>query len=200
MKIQAPKGTFDILPYGAEPSWQTSSLWQRAEEEIRRLARNYGYLEIRTPLCESTELFDKGVGESSDIVMKEMFTFQDKGGRSLTLRPEGTAPVMRALVEHRLLERGGPHKLFYIGPMFRYERPQSGRYRQHHQFGIEAVGIAAPEQDVEVIDLFLELYRRMGLKECNVLLNSVGDAPSRIAYRNALIEFLTPHFSELSPD
>lgn len=200
MQIQIPKGTFDILPYGAKEPWRLSSLWQYAEELIRQTAFEYGYKEIRTPVYERTELFDRGAGETSDIVTKEMFTFQDKGGRSISLRPEGTASTMRAFIENHLADLGQVHKLFYIAPMFRYERPQSGRYRQHHQFGVEAIGSGAPEQDAEIIDLLLEIYRRLGLKNLKVLLNTVGDLPSRNAYRSALIDFLRPHFSDLSND
>src|SRR3990167_6362931 len=200
MKIQAPKGTFDILPYGTEAPWLLSALWQHVEKVARDVATQYGYQEIRTPLYESTELFNRGVGETSDIVTKEMFTFQDKGGRSISLRPEGTASVMRSVIENHLFDRGPVHKFFYIGPMFRYERPQSGRYRQHHQFGTEAIGIAAPQQDVETIDLLLEFYRRIGLKSLKVLINTVGDAASRASFRAALLQFLTPHLEELSSD
>lgn len=200
MKLQAPKGTFDILPYGTEAPWLLSYLWQYVEKIAREVSLQYGYQEIRTPLYESTELFTKSVGETSDIVTKEMFTFQDKGGRSVSLRPEGTASVLRSAIENHIFDKGSVHKLFYIGPMFRYERPQSGRYRQHHQFGIEALGIAAPEQDVEIIDLLLEFYRRIGLKSLKVYLNTVGDLPSRAAYRAALIQYLTPHFDHLSAE
>ena len=200
MQIQIPKGTFDILPYGTKEPWQLSSLWQYAEKLIRETAAEYGYQEIRTPVYERTELFDRGAGETSDIVSKEMFTFMDKGGRSISLRPEGTASAMRSFVENRLANLGSVHKFFYIGPMFRYERPQSGRYRQHHQFGVEAIGVAAPEQDVEVIDLLLEIYKRLGLKHLKVHINSVGDLPSREAYRKALIDFLHPHLPHLSAD
>jgi histidyl-tRNA synthetase len=200
MKFQISKGTFDILPYGADEPWKLSYLWQYVEEIIRRCAFDYGYREIRTPIYERTELFDRGVGETSDIVMKEMFTFQDKGGRSISLRPEGTSSVMRAFVENNLAQTGPVHKFFYIEPMFRYERPQSGRYRQHHQFGVEALGVAAPAQDAEVIDLLCETYRRLGLKNLKVQLNSVGDAPSRIAYKDALQAYLRPLLPELSEE
>ncbi len=200
MQHQIPKGTFDILPYGAEESWQLSDLWQYVEKIIRDISTEYGYREIRTPIYEMTGLFDRGVGETSDIVTKEMFTFQDKGGRSVTLRPEGTSSVMRAFIENRLANLGNPHKFFYIGPMFRYERPQSGRYRQHHQFGIEAIGNASPEQDAEVIDLLCELYRRLGIKNLKVHVNSVGDLESRANFKEALLNYLQPHFKELSED
>jgi len=199
-KFQIPKGTFDILPYGAEEPWQLSSLWSYAEDVIRCTALEYGYREIRTPIYEQTELFNRGAGESSDIVMKEMFTFEDKGGRSMSLRPEGTSAVMRAFVENNLSQLRPVHKLFYIAPMFRYDRPQAGRYRQHHQFGVEAIGVSNPAQDAEVIDLLCETYRRLGLKDLTVELNSVGDVPSRIAFKEALQNYLRPHFQELSPD
>lgn len=199
-RIQIPKGTFDILPYGEDEPWQLTSLWRYAEEIIRKTAADYGFSEIRTPVLERTELFARGVGETSDIVMKEMFTFQDRGGRSLSLRPEGTAAVMRAYVEHNFSNLGPVHKLFYLAPMFRYERPQSGRYRQHHQFGVEAIGVASPAQDAEVIDLLYETYRRLGLKDLSVQLNSVGDVASRASFRAALQAYLRPFFNELSED
>jgi histidyl-tRNA synthetase len=197
---QAPKGTFDILPYGSEEPWQLSDLWQYIESQIRSLASEYGFKEIRTPIYEMTPLFLRGIGETSDIVSKEMFTFDDKGGRSITLRPEGTASVMRSFLQHNLANLGSVHKFFYIGPMFRYERPQSGRYRQHHQFGIEAIGNDSPEQDAEVIDLLFQLYTRLGLKNLKVHINSVGDLESRDNYRKALLNYLKPHFENLSQD
>jgi histidyl-tRNA synthetase len=200
MQFQIPKGTFDILPYGTDELWRLSPLWQYAENIIRQTMRDYGYGEIRTPIYESTLLFDRSVGETSDIVTKEMFTFLDKGGRSISLRPEGTASVMRSFVENHLNQLGPVHKLFYIGPMFRYERPQSGRYRQHHQFGVEAIGVGSPEQDAEVIDLLLEVYRRLGIKGLKVHLNTVGDLATRLTFKEALTEFLRPSFGELSAD
>lgn len=202
MDYTIPKGLFDILPEerNEEAAWSTSDHWHYVEELMRKVAHAYGFKEIRTPIFERTELFIRGVGESSDIVSKEMYTFSDKSNRSMTLRPEGTAAVLRSFVENRLAELPSCHKLFYIGPMFRYERPQAGRYRQHHQFGAEAIGISRPEQDVEMIDFLCEIYRKLGLKEITVTLNSVGDAASREAYRTKLVEYLTPHFSELSPD
>lgn len=200
MSLQAPKGTFDILPYGTNETWMLTRSWQTLETTLRELTTEYGYKEIRTPIYESTELFDRGIGETSDIVSKEMFTFTDRGGRSLSLRPEGTASFLRAALEHRLLTSGSLHKFYYIGPMFRYERPQAGRYRQHHQFGIETIGSGAPEQDAEIIDLLTELYRRIGLQHFTIHLNSVGDLPSRLHFRNALLDYLRPHFSALSPD
>lgn len=202
MKYSIAKGVFDILPKDPtkDGAFRASHLWHYVEETIHELARIYGFREIRTPIFERTELFVRGVGESSDIVTKEMYTFEDKAGRSMTLRPEGTAAVMRAFVEKRLDQLAPRQKLYYIGPMFRYERPQAGRYRQHHQFGVEAVGEPSAEQDVEVIDLLVELYRRLGLQNLTVLLNSVGDSQSRENYRAALRAFLEPKFASLSDE
>jgi histidyl-tRNA synthetase len=202
MEYSIAKGTFDIIPFemDEEDKWRESGRWLYLEEVMRRTAHDYGYQEIRTPIFERTELFIRGVGESSDIVMKEMYTFMDRGGRSITLRPEGTASVMRAFVEKKLYAVPGLHKFYYIGPMFRYERPQAGRYRQHYQFGAEAIGIGAPEQDVELIDMACEIYRRLGLKNLTVQINSVGDAESRAAYKEALTAYLTPFFNDLSAD
>jgi histidyl-tRNA synthetase len=170
------------------------------EEIMRKTAHDYGFKEIRTPVFERTELFVRGFGEGSDIVSKEMYTFLDKAERSMSLRPEGTASVMRAFIEKRLYQFPGLHKFFYIGPMFRYERPQAGRYRQHHQFGAEAIGIAKPHQDAEMIDMLYSLYRRLGLKDLTVMINSVGDEATRAPYRKALCDYLQPHAEELSPD
>ncbi len=202
MEYTIPRGVFDILPFElkAEDKWRESSLWQHLEGILRQTASDYGFHEIRTPIFEKTELFIRGVGESSDIVSKEMYSFLDRGERSMTLRPEGTASVIRSFVENRLYNEPKLHKFFYIGPMFRYERPQAGRYRQHHQFGAEAIGIGKPEQDVELIDMACEIYRRLGLKNLTVWINSVGDAESRTAYRDALTAFLKPHFNQLSAD
>ena len=200
MEHQIPKGTFDILPYGTEEGWRLSDLWQYVEKLIREISSEYGYREMRTPLYESTELFDRSVGETSDIVTKEMFTFLDKGGRSITLRPEGTAAVMRAFIENRLASLGAVHKFFYTGPMFRYERPQSGRYRQHHQFGVEAIGNGSPEQDAEVIDLLHQFYKRLGLKGLKVHVNTVGDVESRTNFKTALLHYLKPYLGQLSAD
>jgi histidyl-tRNA synthetase len=202
MEYSIAKGTFDILPFetNEEDKWRESSRWLYLEEVMRKTAHDYGFKEIRTPIFERTELFIRGVGESSDIVTKEMYTFMDHGERSMTLRPEGTAAVMRSFVEKKLYSLPGLHKFYYIGPMFRYERPQAGRYRQHHQFGAEAIGIGTPEQDVELIDMSCEIYRRLGLKNLTVQINSVGDTESRMAYKEALTTYLTPFFSDLSED
>jgi histidyl-tRNA synthetase len=202
MQYTIPKGVFDVLPVEprAEDGWRASDHWQFVEGVMRKVAHGYGFAEIRTPIFEKTELFQRSVGETSDIVSKEMYTFEDRGGRSLSLRPEGTASVARAFVENKLHVLGNVHKFFYIGPMFRYERQQAGRFRQHHQFGAEAFGIGTPEQDVEMIDMLCELYRRLGLKELSVCLNSVGDVDSRAAYCAALQDHLRPHFESLSPE
>ncbi len=198
MTISSPPGVFDIIPNDSKDEWKSSHLWNYLESIARRLAFTYGYSEIRTPLFERTELFQRGVGETTDIVSKEMYTFLDKGNRSMSLRPEGTAPVMRAFIEHQLEQQGSIQKLFYIAPMFRYERAQAGRYRQHHQFGVEAIGSTAPEQDAELIDLLYTFYRRLGLTHLELHLNSIGDIACRIAYRTALREYLKGFFDKLS--
>lgn len=200
MKYSIPPGVFDITPIDSQEAWKSSYLWAYVESVIRTTARDYGYQEIRTPLFERTELFQRSVGDSSDIVSKEMYTFEDKGGRSLSLRPEGTAPVMRAFIEHQLHQHASIHKLFYIAPMFRYERAQAGRYRQHHQFGAEAIGNASPEQDAELIDLLYTLYQRLGLKNLTLFINSIGDTASRQNFRQALKDYLVPQAHLLSPD
>ncbi|MBS0615088.1 MAG: histidine--tRNA ligase [Verrucomicrobia bacterium] len=199
MEYRAPKGTFDIVPKTGD-AWRLSDKWQYVESVMKECLATYGYKEIRTPIFEQTELFVRGVGESSDIVSKEMYTFLDKGERSLTLRPEATAPIIRAFIEERLAQTGGLHKYFYIGPMFRHERPQAGRYRQFHQLDVEAVGSGKPCQDVEVIDLACTLHRKLGLKNLRVMINSIGDEASRKEYRAALQKFLEPHLSSLSAE
>jgi len=190
-KIAAPRGTADLYP-------PESARWQAFESRARAIAQRFGYGEIRTPLFESTDLFVRGVGETTDIVEKEMYTFVDKGGRSMTLRPEWTAPVVRAVLEHHLLAQG-PQRLYYIGPMFRYERPQAGRYRQAHQFGVECFGFAGPEADIETIALAHELLRSFGLS-VRVRINSIGDDVCRPRYREALYAHFAPHRATLSPD
>ncbi|HEX8806817.1 MAG TPA: histidine--tRNA ligase [Candidatus Aquilonibacter sp.] len=191
-KINAPRGTQDILPQG-------SSDWLELESRIHTLAARFGYSEIRTPTFEATELFVRGVGETTDIVEKEMYTFLDKGERSMTLRPEWTAPVMRAALEHNLFAQG-PQRLYYIGPIFRYERPQKGRYRQSHQFGIECTGYAGPEADFEVISLAWNLVRDYAIADAQLRLNTIGDDVCRPRYREALLAHFRPHLEELSPD
>lgn len=200
MNIPIAPGVFDILPKDPQEPWKNSYLWSYVERIIRKTANDFGFKEIRTPIFERTELFARGVGETSDIVSKEMYTFEDKGQRSMTLRPEGTAPVMRAFIENQLHNTSSVHKLFYIGPMFRYERTQAGRYRQHHQFGVEAIGIKSPEQDAEVIDLLYTLYTRLGLSNLKVNLNSIGDLESRLAFKKALQDYYKSFFDALSQD
>ncbi len=193
-KIKAPRGFEDILP---DESWK----WQIIERIAREVAELYHFQEIRTPAVEYSELFHRGVGESTDIVSKETFTFTDRGGESLTLRPEGTAGVVRAVIENNLIaQEGSRAKVYYIGPNFRYERPQKGRLRQHHQFGVEAFGIAEPEQDVECIQLQMDFYSRCGVKDLELQINSLGDADSKQRYRDALVSYLTPVRDQLSED
>jgi histidyl-tRNA synthetase len=201
MKFPIPPGVFDITPHNQQEPWKNSHLWSYVEHVIRETACDFGFQEIRTPLFERTELFQRSVGDTSDIVSKEMYTFQDKGGRSLSLRPEGTAPVIRSFIENQLAQAAPICKLFYIAPMFRYERAQAGRYRQHHQFGTEVIGGSGlPEQDVELIDLLWTLYSRLGLKNLTLFINSIGDTQSRLNFRQALKDYLEPHLQHLSPD
>ncbi len=190
-KITAPRGTQDFAP-------PLTERWQELESRIHALARRYGYGEIRTPVFESTELFIRGVGEITDIVEKEMYTFQDKGGRLMTLRPEWTAPVVRAALQHNLFGTG-PRRLYYIGPIFRYERPQAGRFRQSHQFGLECTGYDGPEADVEVMALAMHLFRSYGVS-VTLNLNSIGDRICRPKYRQALLDHFRPHLASLSQD
>ena len=181
--IKAVKGTRDILP----PS---SEVWNHVEAAAREVFRRYNYQEIRTPILEETALFARGVGEETDIVSKEMYTFEDRDGSSLTLRPEATASVMRAYIEHRLDQKPGVQKLYYIGPMFRRERPQKGRYRQFYQIGAEAIGSESPAIDVEVIEMVVDVLRAAGLSGFKLLLNSVGDPNCRPQYVALLRESL----------
>ncbi len=191
-RLAAPRGTHDVLP-------PRSADWNRLEAHAREIAERFGYGEIRTPTFEATELFVRGVGETTDIVEKEMYTFTDKGDRSMTLRPEWTAPVVRAALEHSLLAQG-PQRFYYIGSIFRYERPQAGRYREAHQFGIECFGFPGPEADVEVIGVAVALIERYALGGVTVRLNSVGDDVCRPRYREALLAHFRPHLAELSTD
>lgn len=200
MNYKIPPGVFDIIPQDDREPWRNSYLWNYVEQEVRKIAKEYGFQEIRTPMFEKTELFQRSAGETSDIVSKEMYTFDDKGGRSLSLRPEGTAPALREFLENNLPNQGSIHKFFYIGPMFRYERSQAGRYRQHHQFGVEAIGNSAPEQDVEIIDLLSTLYKRLGIKHLKVYINSLGDSESREAFRDKLQKYLRQFYERLSED
>ena len=193
-KYQVPRGTQDIMG-------DDVSLWRQVESIIREQCARYGYQEIRTPIFEHTEVF-KFQNDSSDMVTKEMYTFLDSGERSLTLRPEGTKGVIRAFVEHKLYGNQAelPYKLFYIGPMFRYERPQKGRYRQFHQFGVEAIGAKSPLLDAETIALGYSITKAMGIKKVKILINSLGDDESRDNYRTALREHFRPYLGELCAD
>jgi len=201
-RINAPKGTYDILPRGnPKDPWTLTANWHAIERVAREVAALYNFAEIRTPIFETSELFHRGVGETSDIVSKETYTFPDRENRSLTLRPEGTAGVVRAMIESGALnDQGARAKVYYIGPNFRYERPQRGRYRQHHQFGVEAFGVAEPEQDAECILLQMDFYRRCGVKDLSLRINSLGDRESKQAYRDALVTFLSPKSSQMSED
>jgi histidyl-tRNA synthetase len=192
-RFQAPKGTRDLLP-------PDTALWARVEATARRVFGLYGYGEIRTPIFEETELFARGVGESTDIVGKEMYSFVDKGERHLTLRPESTAAVCRAYVEHGMQSLPQPVRLFYIGPQFRYERPQKGRYRQFHQIGAELLGGRGAESDVEILLMLVRFLRELGFQDLKVLVNTVGDAASRTAYREAIRAYLLPLKERLSDD
>ncbi|SDQ08473.1 histidine--tRNA ligase [Carnobacterium viridans] len=195
MAIQKPKGTADLLP-------EDSRKWQYVEEILNMVLADYQFGEIRTPIFESYDLFSRGVGETSDIVSKEMYDFYDKGKRHMSLRPEGTAPVVRAFVENKLFgpEHNKPYKVYYKGPMFRYERPQGGRMRQFHQLGVEVFGSTNPATDVESMALAMALFEELGLEKLTLVINSLGDSQSRVAYREALIAYLEPHFEELSAD
>lgn len=190
MEAKSPRGTYDILPGEVD-------LWRRVEETVARVMRAYDYREIRTPVFEYTELFQRGVGETTDIVEKQMYTFEDRGGRSVTLRPEGTAPVVRAFLEHRLFGHGLPQRLWYVQPMFRYERPQAGRTRQFHQFGAESIGSRDPACDGEMIAIPIDVYRRLGIDRYRVLLNSIGCPRCRPRYREALRTFLADRLDAL---
>ncbi|SMO62941.1 histidine--tRNA ligase [Melghirimyces algeriensis] len=193
MKLNIPRGTFDLLPGQVEK-------WQYVENKIRDLCRSYHFSEIRTPIFERTELFQRGVGETTDIVEKEMYSFEDRSGRSLTLRPEGTASVVRSFVEKKMYVEPQPTKLYYMGPMFRYERPQSGRYRQFHQFGVEVFGTEEPDVDAEIIDLGYRLYTSLGLSGVKVELNSVGCPDCRPNHREAMVEYLATKKDQLCQD
>ncbi len=191
-QFQAIRGMNDILP-------GESALWQRLEAILREVLAGYGYHEIRLPLVEKTELFARSIGEVTDIVEKEMYTFADRNGDSLTLRPEGTAGCVRACVEHGLLHHQ-TQRLWYAGPMFRYEKPQKGRYRQFHQVGAEAYGMAGPDIDAELICLSARLWRRLGIREVTLQLNSLGSSAARLAYRGRLVSYFAARRDELDED
>ena len=195
MKLQKPKGTQDILPVD-------SAKWQYVENVARETFKKYNYGEIRTPMFEHYEVISRSVGDTTDIVTKEMYDFHDKGDRHITLRPEGTAPVVRSYVENKLFapEVQKPVKVYYIGSMFRYERPQAGRLREFHQLGVECFGSKNPATDVETIAMAYQLFNTLGIKDVTLHLNSLGNTDSRLAYRQALIDYLTPMRESLSKD
>lgn len=200
MAYRGPRGTYDVYPGGTE-AHERPELWAFVEETARDLFRRYNYAEIRTPVFEEARLFARTAGEGSDIVVqKEMFTFQDKGERELALRPEGTPGAVRAYVEHNLYKLAQPVKLFYVGPMFRQERQQKGRYRQHTQIGVEVLGTPDPLVDVEVISLLYAIHQAVGVKDEVVYLNNLGDMETRRAYVPELRAYLQEHRAELDPD
>lgn len=190
MLTNAPKGTKDVLP-------NQVYRWHYVERKFDDICRRYGYKEIRTPIFEHTELINRGVGDTTDIVQKEMYTFNDHGGRSLTLKPEGTSPAVRAFVEHRIYAEVQPTKIYYDTPCFRYEKPQSGRLRQFHQFGVEIFGTPNMMADADVICLGHDFLEEMGIKDVVLEINSVGCPTCRETYRRALQDFLRPHYDEL---
>jgi len=191
--IKALRGMRDILP-------EESPLWQFVEDKARAVMERYCYKEIRTPLVEETALFTRSIGEYTDIVNKEMYTFQDRKGRSISLRPEGTAPIVRAYLEHKLHAKTGILRLYYIGPFFRYERPQAGRNRQFHQVGAELIGSAQPEGDIEIISLAWDFLQEVGLKDLKLLINSIGCRQCQPGYKEELVQFLKERRDELCPD
>jgi len=192
-RARSVKGMRDLLP-------PETAVWSRVETTARNVLSRYGFAEIRTPIVEETELFVRGVGESTDIVGKEMYTFADKNGKSLTLRPENTAPVARAFAEHGMREWPQPVRLFYVGPQFRYERPQRGRYRQFHQIGAELIGDPGPWSDAEIVLLLMSFLAELGFRDLVAMINTVGDVESRAAYRERLREYLRPHAADLGED
>ena len=192
-KFEAPRGTHDILP-------RDQPKWQRVAEEIKRVCALYGYRRIQTPGFEETELFARTSGKGSDIVQKEMYTFPDRGGRQLTLRPEATAPICRAYLEHGLHREPQPQKLYTLAPMYRYDRPQRGRYREHYQLSVEAIGSDDPAIDAEIIQLYAELLRRLGVTKYELYLNSIGDGNCRPAYLERLNSWLDEHDAELDEE
>lgn len=193
MALQAPKGTRDVSP-------QESYTWQYIEGLVREICEKYGLREARTPVFEHTELFLRGVGDTTDIVQKEMYTFEDKGNRSITLKPEGTAGIVRMFVEHKLFNESQPTKMYYLTcPVFRYEKPQAGRLREHHQFGVEIFGAPRASADAECISVALELFRRVGIQDLSVHINSIGCPECRPNYHTALKAYLKDHYDELCP-
>ena len=200
MSYKGPRGTYDVFPGGREPH-ERADLWAYVEAQAREILGRHNYREIRTPVFEEVELFARTAGEASDIVVqKEMFTFRDKGEREMALRPEGTPGAVRAYIEHNLFKLAQPIKLFYVGPMFRQERQQRGRYRQHTQIGVEALGTSDPLVDVEVISLLYAIHQAVGVRDEVVHLNNIGDMPTRRAYVPELRSYLQRHAADLDPD
>ncbi|MBQ1396665.1 MAG: histidine--tRNA ligase, partial [Eubacterium sp.] len=193
MLTNAPRGTKDLLP-------QQAYKWHFVEGKFKALCDRYGFKEIRTPMFEHTELFQRGVGDTTDIVQKEMYTFEDHGHRSITLKPEGTSPVVRSFVEHKQYAESQPTKYYYVTPCFRYEKPQSGRLREFHQFGIEIFGTDSMLADAEVICLARDFLDELGIGQVELRINSVGCPECRAKHRQALKEFLKPHFDDLCED
>lgn len=194
MAYSAPRGTVDILP-------DVSEKWQELEQLLRTICANYNVKEMRTPIFEHTELFTRSVGDTTDVVTKEMYSFEDKKGRSITLRPEGTAGIARSYVEHKMFALPEKlQKIYYMGPMFRYERPQNGRQRQFHQFGVEMLGLESPYVDVECMVMAVTVVEALGLKNIKLHINSLGDEESRNAYREALKKHFKPALNELCYD
>ncbi len=200
MSYRGPRGTYDVFPGGREPH-ERADLWAYVEGRARGILGHHNYREVRTPIFEEVELFARTAGEASDIVVqKEMFTFRDKGDREMALRPEGTPGAVRAYIEHNLFKLAQPIKLFYVGPMFRQERQQRGRYRQHTQIGVEALGTSDPLVDVEAISLLYAIHQAVGVRDEVVHLNNVGDMPTRRAYVPELRSYLQKNASDLDPD
>lgn len=191
--IQSVRGTKDILP-------DEINFWYFVENVFKKLSTNFGYTEIRTPMFEKTEVFVRSIGEETDIVNKEMYSFPDRSGESITLRPEGTAPLVRAIIQNSLIQQTNLLRLWYYGPFFRYERPQKGRQRQFHQYGAECIGSEYPESDAEIIYLACSILNGININKYRVLINTLGNNTSREKYREKLIEFLSKHISDLSED
>ena len=192
-QLRRIKGTQDILP-------EDSYKWIALENKIRSVMQKYNFNELRTPVFEQTELFARGIGQLTDIVAKEMYTFEDRGKKQITLKPEMTAPIMRAYLENKLYAQSQLNKIYYIAPLFRQENPQAGRLRQFHQFGAETLGSSAAEADVEIIDLALSIYEAIGLKDLKLIINSVGDAEDRIRYKKILQDFIRPNLKKYCQD
>ncbi len=191
--IQSIRGTKDLLP-------EEIKNWQYIEHAFKAVSARFGYEEMRTPIFEKTEVFSRGIGEDTDVVNKEMYSFSDRGGDSMTLRPENTAAIVRSLLQHKSLNQNPLMRLWYFGPFFRYERPQKGRQRQFHQYGAECIGSDNPESDAEMILLAVAIIDYLKIKDFRILLNTLGDSESRLNYRQALVEYFTLHTKDLSED